>query len=411
MRTLWIGLLSRLARSLQTWSEAVTRRLERVRRSATGAAGELAISDQPSSEVDGPPADWLERVKSAQPPAHWRAKVQAGRSDSIKSVEPSMLDVHNESTPADRPIEPQRSEASAVAAPPLRASVQPLSTVRPPSQPNYQAADTTRTKMQAASDQPSGSTQTIDQSPPLPVHEHVVAPAKSAATRSPVKSVRSTLALHSTHHVPAREADPITPEVEATAQSDEVVIDRSQPPALQRERRFSMQVSDDARAHPTTTERGVEDQTLTDQLAYTERDVPAPDQSQRAQRIARSQPRSASRTQSVAPVDVMSPIESHTDQVAVTPSPTMSPPSRLGSAINDRVTASWPVDNTLRSTQTWAIIAGQSDTRYESSAIENRWPALPPERVTVAEDFESVLRERERLRRLDLEQRGLGWSA
>jgi hypothetical protein len=211
--------------------------------------------------------------------------------------------------------------------------------------------------------------------------------------------------------VPAREADLITPEVEATAPSDEVVIDQSQPPALQRERRFSTQVSDDARAHSTTAEHGVDDQTLTDQLAYTERDVPAPDQSQRAQRIARSQPRSASRTQSVAPVNVMSPIESHADQVTVTPSPTMSPLPRSGFAINDRVTASWPTGNTLRSAQTWATIAGQSDAHYESSAIENRWPALPPERITVDEDFETVWRERERLRRLDLEQRGLGWSA
>ena len=412
MRTLWIGLLTLLARSLQAWSEAVTRRLESVRGSAAGGSAELATPDQPSGEVDGPPADWLERVKSAQAPAHWRAKVSQARSDSIKRIEPSMPDIQNESAPADHPIASQRSEESAVVASPLRSPAQPLPAVRPLSQPNYRAADTTRTEMQTVSDQPLASTHTIDHSP-LPVRDRVVTPAKSMATRSLAKSVRPTNTAHSTSNVSAREADLITPEVDATVPVDEVIAARSQPLPSQRERRPAAptQLIDDARTHQATSEQGIDDQTSPERLVYAERDVRDFDQSQPAPQMARTQSRPAPIPQPAAPVDVMSPIEPRADQVTVTPSPTMLPPHRTDFAVDDRVTASWPAGNTIRSSHAWATIAGQGFADYESSAIENRWPALPPERIEVNENFETVVRESERLRRLDLEQRGLAWSA
>jgi hypothetical protein len=213
--------------------------------------------------------------------------------------------------------------------------------------------------------------------------------------------------------VPAREADFITPEVDATVPVDEVIAAPLQTPASQRERQPATptQLIDDARTHSATSEQGIDDHALTDRFAYAEREMPDLDQSQPAPQMARTQSRPASITQPAAPTDAMSAIESRADQVTVTPSPTMSPPHRTDVVVDDRVTASWPAGNTLRSTQTWATIAGQGFADSESSAIENRWPALPPERIEVSEDFETVLRERERLRRLDLEQRGLGWSA
>jgi hypothetical protein len=121
-------------------------------------------------------------------------------------------------------------------------------------------------------------------------------------------------------------------------------------------------------------------------------------------------PPSVAVTQSV---DLTYPIESLADQFAVTSSPTQllnSSPYRSGFAANDRVAAS-PASSTIRSSQTWATIAGQGHVEHEASAIENQWPTLPTDHVEVPENFETALRERERLRRLDLEQRGLAWSA
>jgi hypothetical protein len=219
--------------------------------------------------------------------------------------------------------------------------------------------------------------------------------------------------------VAASKAAPVTPEVETSTSNDEVITARLQTAASQSEQRSlkPTQLTKDVRAPSATTEHEADDRELTDRLADAERDIPDLDQSQRAPRVARSESLPAKRMSPIAAdslplagatqsIDLVYPIESHATQATATESP-----HRSDFAVNDRVAASWPAGTTLQPAHTWAATSGFSLVEPESSGIENQWPTLLDERPTDHEEIETVLRERERLHRLDLEQRGLGWSA
>jgi len=420
MRNLWIGLLTLLARNLQTWSEFVSRRLENIQHSTANTSDApqtleesgIPVTDGQVIETHRPPADWSERVKAAQPPAHWRAKVSQAQVDSIKRVEPSLPDVQNESTPADSPIAPQRpADSVSVATLRMRPTAQSRPSARPLSQPNDRVADRVGTETQTVSEPTLASSQTIEPSRPS-ARDQVIALAKSAVPRSPFTPVSPTAAVQQTAPLAASEANSITPEVETSTSSDEAITARTQTAASQRERQPStpMRVANDARTHSTTTDDEAADLKQAERLVSAKHVLPAPD------RRASSMPSDSPVRQPTTLIDLLYPLEPlvQSADLASSPIPWPTPSSTLSPTLSpyrSDFAASQPIGNTLRSSQTWASITGQSHVEHQAGAIENQWPTLPAERVEVPEDFDTVWRERERLRRLDLEQRGLGWSA
>ncbi len=366
---------------------------------------EISVTDGQVIETHRPPADWSERVKSAQPPAHWQAKVQRSRSDSAAIAQPIDPDAPDDSTLAVDQVEDQLSEDSAPVVPSSTRSItHPDVPVKQPGRV------TSKTTDQIASDVPAPSNAEFDLSQqqtdviPRETDRRVAPQTKPSAARSLRKIEIPAVEQQPTKSDSPLESETRWREAETTSQNEQ------QPTATSRIKH---------EAH--TSLHADEDQTSIERRVIETRDLTKPDQSRpepkpsfaeslpdrRVSPKATDSPHHAASMQEwLASVDLTYPPESPVDRDTLA-----SPSPRPNVEVNDQFTTNWPVSKTVRSAQTWATITDVKPVEHESSAFDQRWPSLPDEPSATDEDFEIVLRERERLRRLDLEQRGLAWNA
>ncbi len=434
MRNLWIGLLTILAHRLQTWSEAVTRRIERSQRAADPVQvvdeSEISMTDGRLIESHRPPVDWSERVKAAQPPAHWQAKVQRSRSDSTAFAPPSDPDATDESTPTVDQIENQPSDDVApVASPSTRSILQPAVPAKQLGRLDLGTANPIITDDQIASDLTVTSNVEIDLSPEQTnvaprENERDVAPvAKPVMTRSQRKIEMPAVKPQSTRSDSSSESDAPMLEAKTTLREEEVTSSPAAPSASWTEPEPTMPTRSQ-REMPVplkAVEHSDDDQPASRRFVSETRDLPKPDRSQLEPKtsyteslpdrhvspMATDSPhRAASMPERIGSIDLTYPPESPVERETLA-----SPSTRHDVEVNDPFTTHWPLSRTDQSIPTWATITGVKAVELESSAFDQRWPTLPDEPSAVDDDFEIVLRERERLQRLDLEQRGLAWNA
>lgn len=392
MRRLQIALLTMLMRSLQTWTQSLSRRLATAQRATADSqpiharvrpAQARPTLDDRTTEVPEPPANWLERTAPAQPPARWLTMVHRRAVDSRASTETTTSDQPIESTPN---FEPARSEVDN-ASQPMRPSDRSTHVVRQeslldtrPTEPvptaDHSAStamkpqDVTRRSMPLTTTRYAESTQSIEQSeqpPSVPQR-----PQSTGIKVEPIEAEPFTSAVQVLEDVPVR----------ASIVDDEPMFIQ-EPADLKRINTRNISAPDRPAERP--------------RLALQSTEIETPRAALHSQSELRSHSTQPAPFDSAQQIDLMAlrSLASQRGWETADDHSEIKPNSAASSS----------------SSQTWATFARAGEVAPEVTALENRWPTLLDEPRTINDGAEFVLRDWERLRRLDLEQRGLGWSA
>lgn len=355
MRAIQIAVLSLVMRWLQAWTQSLSRRLAIAQRATNSQPIHARVrppqarptTDDRTTDVPQPPADWLDRTTPTQPPARWLTMVHK------RTVEPS-------------------------------ASAETITT-------DHRTATNAEPTQFDVSNQPQ----------PMQSASSAMSPAKPIAT---VDQSALTKPLDTTHRsTPSERSEqaPIVPQRRQITRTDEDSIE-AEPSALQ--------VFDNVPSNTSMVENeALPVQEPSDLPTANARNTQSPDRpAERSRPVLQStvfetpwaEPRLHS-TQtatfdSVQEIDLAA-LRSSAFQRSIEPAD-----DRREVRLNSAAVSGSP--------QTWATFARADQVAPEVAAVENLWPTLLDEPRTPNEDVEVVLRDWERLRRLDLEQRGLGWS-
>jgi len=383
MRAIQIAVLSTLMRWLQAWTQMVSRRLSTAQRATTNShtiharvrppQTRSTAADQ-TTEVPEPPADWLERTTPTQPPARWLTTIHKRAVDSSASIEATTSD------------QPSATNTESVQ---LNVNHAPRP-MWPPARSAQVATQASSTEMLAPE-----SITAVDQSASTATKPHdAIGRSRPLATTVPEENALPI----------ERSGQPIVPQHRRTTQIKAEPIETESAVS-------SVQVFDDISVSTVTVENEPPFvQAPIDLKTANTRDTQPPDRPAERSRPVLQSP--------VFETPWADPRPHSTQTATLDSAQQIDLPALRSSAFQRSIeTADDRREISLNSTavsgpsQTWATFARADQAAPEVTAIESRWPTLLDEPRAPTEHVEVALRDWERLRRLDLEQRGLGWSA